>query len=159
MMKIIINREVVDDQWNMVTGDDSVPAGDVIVALDTWKSQRDQLTDRAGKLGLLLEGDDELESLVDDLERFDLIALNFPKYTDGRSFSLARLLRDRYQFQGELRAVGNILRDQLSFLERCGFNAFVLTDYDPHESLNSFDDISVKYQTAADGAQPVYRYR
>ena len=158
-MKIIINRQVVDDQWTVAAPDEAVPAGDVIVSLSLWQAQCDTLAERAGRLGLWLEGDDELETLTDELSRFDLIAINFPKYTDGRGFSLARLLRDRFDYQGEIRAVGNILRDQLNFLERCGFNAFVLESYDPQESLKSFDDISIKYQTAADKVQPVYRLR
>ncbi|MDH5300848.1 MAG: DUF934 domain-containing protein [Gammaproteobacteria bacterium] len=157
-MKIIVNRQVIDEQWLTLTVDQAVPAGDVIVPLQTWLAQRESLQNHAGKLGLLLEGDDAVETIVADLPRFDLVAVNFPKYTDGRGFSLARLLRDRYQFVGELRAVGNFLRDQLSFLERCGFNAFVLTE-DPIAALQSFDDISVKYQTAADRALPVYRCR
>jgi uncharacterized protein (DUF934 family) len=158
-MKMIKNREVVDNQWVSVAADEAVPAGDVIVPVSTWLAQRDALQNRAGKLGVVLNGDDDLEALIEDLPCFDLVALDFPKYTDGRSFSFARLLRDRYEYKGELRAVGNVLRDQLAFLERCGFDAFVVSDCDADASLASFADISVKYQTAADQVEPVYRYR
>lgn len=158
-MKIIKNRELVDDQWQLVDGEDNLPAGDVIVPFGRWKNESEQLQNHSGKVGVVLNGDDNLEEAIDHLHHFDVVALSFPKYTDGRSFSFARLLRDRYKYQGELRAIGNILRDQLAFLERCGFDAFVLGDEDPEESLQSFDDVSVKYQSAADKAEPVYRYR
>ena len=159
-MKIIKNREVIDDTWISITANQTVPAGDVIVPVNTWLTQREGLAHRQGKLGVLLNSNDDLDFIIPDLIYFDLVALNFPKYTDGRNFSLARLLRDRYNYEGEIRAVGNILRDQLAFLERCGFDAFTLTDYyDPEKSITSFDDISVKYQTAADRVEPAYRYR
>lgn len=90
----------------------------------------------------------------------ELIALDFPAFKDGRCYSHARLLRERYDYQGELRAVGDVLRDQLFFMKRCGIDSFQLrSDKDMEDALNAFNDFSVKYQTAADGAPPIYDVR
>ena len=158
-MEVIKNREVITNRWLMGASQPIPSHEDVIVPVATWLEQSEMLKHRSGNLGLLIDADDDLEALLPDLNCFHLIALSFPKYTDGRCFSFARLLRDRYEYKGELRAVGNILRDQLGFLERCGFDSVLLSEYDLHESLQSFDEITVKYQTAADRVEPAYRYR
>jgi uncharacterized protein (DUF934 family) len=89
-----------------------------------------------------------------------VIAVNFPKFTDGRGFSAARLLRERYGYQGELRAIGDVLRDQLQELERCGFDAFLLrADQDVQSALHAFADLSDQYQTSALQPLPLFRRR
>lgn len=97
--------------------------------------------------GVWLEPDDEFDALLPDLDRLTLIAVNFPVFTDGRGYSVARLLRERHGYRGELRAVGDVLRDQLYFMRRCGFDAFGLrADQDAELALRAFDDYSVSYQ-------------
>ena len=94
------------------------------------------------------------------LDQFELVALEFPKFTDGRSYSHARRLRDRFGYRGEIRAVGEVLRDQLFFMQRCGIDSYqVREDKDAEDALKGLSDFSVKYQTAADGAPPVYKLR
>ena len=111
-----------------------------------------------GRVGVSLQPDDDLSLLTPYVDKLDLIAIHFPKFTDGRGYSLARLLRQRLGYRGELRAVGEVLRDQLYFMARCGFDAFELRDsYNPEAALSAFTEITVHYQAAADGYGPAYR--
>ena len=104
--------------------------------------------------------DDAPEDLAQSLGGVALVAVEFPKYVDGRGYSTARILRERYGFDGELRAVGNVLRDQLQYMERCGFDAFELEEgKDAEAALDAFGEISVAYQGAADPDLPLYRRR
>ena len=162
-MKIIKDQVIVEDNWQRlveIAADASLPAGDVVIPFAYWLEHKDTLTNREGKLGVCINGDDDTHEVAKDIEHFDLIALDFPAFVDGRSYSHARLLRDRYSFKGELRAVGDVLRDQLFYMQRCGINSFQLReDKNLEDALNAFSEISVKYQIAADGAEPIYKYR
>ena len=111
-------------------------------------------------MGVWLDSDEEAEEIGEDVDNFQVIALNFPAFTDGRSYSNARLLRDRYRYTGELRAIGDVLRDQLFYLHRCGFDAFAIrADKDPYEALEGLKDFSVTYQASTDEPQPLFRRR
>jgi uncharacterized protein (DUF934 family) len=133
---------------------------DLIVPLQLWREHSRMLKARDGGLGVWLDADEEAEEIGDDVANFQVIALNFPAFTDGRNYSNARLLRDRYGFKGELRAIGDVLRDQLFYLHRCGFDAFAIrADKDPYEALEGLTDFSVTYQAAADEPLPLFRRR
>src|SRR5690348_9787255 len=111
MATIIKIRQVVEDSWQLLeqATDGAIPAeGDVIVPLALWRRERAALLAHDGRLGLLLDSSEEPEAIVADLAHFDVIAVNFPKFTDGRGYSTARLLRDRYGYQGEIRAIGDV---------------------------------------------------
>ena len=151
-MALIKDRALRPDPWVLFTDEAELPESDpAIVSLERWQRDRDRLGVRNGPLGLRLRSDEPPEAVVDDLVAFDLIALEFPKFTDGRAYSYARLLRERYGFEGELRAVGNVLRDQLFFMQRCGFDAFeVGDDVDIGACLEAFAEIDVIYQPADD---------
>lgn len=154
-MALIKDRELAADSWTRIDGESAVPSeGGAIVSLERWNSERSDLVARNAPIGVLLENDTAPESLLADLDRLDLIAIPFDHFKDGRGYSTARLLRERHGFTGELRAVGNVLRDQLAFLERCGFDSF---EYDGQtaaiEALKAFDEVDVVYQTAADRRQ------
>lgn len=126
-MPIFRGHGFVEDEW-AGTGDDApLPAGGALVSKARFLAERDALTARNAPLGLILRSGEPLDGLEDDLDRFQLIVLNIPKYTDGRSYSTARLLRERYKYAGELRASGDVLRDQIMFLHRVGFNSFDVT--------------------------------
>lgn len=165
MRKIIVNGEIISDHWITVhpTDDGTIEVpenGDILVALDTWQANKPALLDHNGKIGLLLNGDTELADFESDLDKVDLIAINFPKFADGRGYSLARLIRERAGFKGELRAVGDVLRDQLFYLHRCGFNAFVIReDRDVEDALNAFNDFTVTYQADVHEQRPIYHRR
>lgn len=109
---------------------------------------------------VFLANTDDPLVLTDHVGAIDAIAVEFPKPTDGRGFSIARLLRDRVGFRGELRAVGAVAHDQLTFMRRCGFDTFDLRDgEDPVACLKAFSEISVLYQGASDDSRPLFRRR
>jgi len=107
-----------------------------------------------------LEPHDDPASVADRLDRVARIEVNFPKFGDGRGYSIARLLRERYGYKGELRAVGHITRDNLFFMESCGFDAFELREgEDAHQALAAFDDFSESYQASVKRPLPLFRRR
>jgi uncharacterized protein (DUF934 family) len=166
MAAIIKNRQWTQDTWKLLeqTADGAPPRvpseGNVIVPLALWERERDTLFAREHKVGVWLQGGDDLERIVADLARLPLVAVNFPKAVDGRGYSTARLLRERYGYRGELRAIGDVQRDQLLALSRCGFDAFALKEgTDPQAALSAFSDFSEAYQSSVDTPQPLFRRR
>lgn len=159
---IIIDRQIVRDAWHLMLADETdVPAsGPVIVPLALWQARRDSLRQRAEPVGVWLAPHEEVEALADDLASLPLIAVSFPVFTDGRGFSTGRLLRERYGFKGELRAIGDVFKDTLYYLKRCGFNAFaVRPDKNIEDALLGLDDFTQFYQGAVDDAAPLFRRR
>ena len=120
MQRIIKNNQIVDETWHLLpketSFDELTNCDDYIVPLQLWRDHAHVLKARDGGLGVWLDSDEEAEEIGEDVQYFQVIALNFPAFTDGRSYSNARLLRDRYKFKGELRAIGDVLRDQLFFM-------------------------------------------
>ena len=151
MATLIKNKRIAIDSWLQLKAEFAIPAsGDVIVPLAVWTAQREQLVKRAGRHGVLLENTDDPRVLTADFDRLALIAVRFPKFVDGRGYSIARLLR-RLGWKGELRAVGDVLRDQLFYMTRCGFDAFALrADQDAQVALTAFSDFTAPYQPAID---------
>jgi uncharacterized protein (DUF934 family) len=126
-MAIFKGHGFIKDEW-VVAGDDAaMPAGKAVVSKARFVAEREALTARNAPLGLILRSGETVDGLEEDIERFGLIVLDIPKYTDGRSYSTARLLRERYKYAGELRANGDVLRDQIMFLHRVGFDSFDVT--------------------------------
>ena len=160
-MAVIKSGKLVQDSWVFVQDDAELPSGgDIIVSLERWQGEREALLARDGGLGVRLRSDQLAESLGQEAARFQLIALEFPKFSDGRAYSTARLLRERYGFTGELRAVGNVLRDQFLFMDRCGFDAIEVTeDARGLAWATALSEIKVFYQPATDSRTPVYWQR
>lgn len=127
-MQLIKNGNFVADAWTTLADDEPLPDGPVIVSLDRWKKEQNALLARDGKLGIRLKSGEEPALIAEHLDRFDVVALEFPAYRNGRAFSYARLLRDRYGYKGEVRAVGAVLRDQFYYLVRVGFDALEVRD-------------------------------
>ncbi|MGH6840736.1 MAG: DUF934 domain-containing protein, partial [Methylocella sp.] len=116
-----------DDWRNLAEGDDLPPGGKVILTLAQWQARGlDMRSDIP--LGVRIEPGQDIRTIAPDLARFALVAVAFPKFTDGRGYSLARQLRGHYGFSGELRATGDVLFDQLQLLARCGFDSFDIND-------------------------------
>lgn len=170
MTQIIKNRAVVEDNWTVVRAAEdgalpevvALPAGKVIVPFALWQAHRDALVASRSKdeLGVWLAPDSEPADIAADFDKIALIGVDFPVFRDGRGYSIARLLRERYGYKGELRAIGDVLRDQLFYLERCGFDAFaVRADKDIHDALNAFGEFTVEYQGAVDQPSPLFRRR
>ncbi|MEQ9608872.1 MAG: DUF934 domain-containing protein [Kiloniellaceae bacterium] len=147
-MPLLKDGALVSDDWRPLADDaDATPGDKVIVTLDQWRERRERLRGHNGRLGLRLKSDQAPAEIADDLALFDLIALEFPRFGDGRPYSSARLLRERYGFTGELRAVGNVLRDQFLLMLRCGFDAFEVKDEKAVEAWHeATSEIAFTYQ-------------
>ena len=163
-MQIIRNRAVVDDHWQHLPDDGALDCGGenkaLIVSLARWARDRQALLACRRDLGLRLTASDALEPIARDLGCFKVIALEFGVFTDGRGYSQARLLRQRYGYSGEIRAAGDFLPDQVAFLERCGVNAFEIpSGQDIEQTLKAFAEISITYQPAADAAELIFHRR
>ncbi len=151
---------VETDPWVLVEkGAADISGAHVLVPLATWIAWRGELA-RPGRVGVWLAPDDDPALLVADVHALSLIAIQFPKFTDGRGYSSAVLLRHRLGYKGELRAFGDVGRDQLLYLRRCGFDSFSLPAHrDPQAALSAFDDFSVRYQGSVDDPLPLFRRR
>lgn len=164
MHNIIKNREVVADDWTVLRLNEgdvaesvAVPAGKVIVPLAVWQAQRPALSQRQD-IGVWLASNERAESLKDEVASLPVIAVDFPKFTDGRGYSIAYNLRARLGYTGEIRAIGDVLRDQLFYMQRVGFNAFaVRADKDIHDAVKGLTDFSEPYQAAWDVKSPLFR--
>jgi uncharacterized protein (DUF934 family) len=150
---LIKDGKQVTDPYVSIEDDASLPAnGAVIVSLERWQADRDVLLERDAPVGIKLRSDQSPDHIGNGLQQIAVVALEFPAFRDGRAYSYARLLREKYGFKGELRAVGDVLLEQLHFMLRTGFNAFELHSDDPakdYEIANK--DFSVWYQPTADG--------
>jgi uncharacterized protein (DUF934 family) len=157
-MRVIKDRRIIDDGWTLLEPGAELPlSGDVIVSLEQWNKGRDAFASRSGKVGVRLASD-ELPEQIEALDSVPLVAVEFPKFGDGRGYSSARLLRERFSYKGELRAVGEVLRDQLFYMARVGFDSYALKPgKDIEAALSAFDDFSVSYQPAADDQRPLFR--
>jgi uncharacterized protein (DUF934 family) len=149
--QIIKNKEIVEDSWQYRADEDALPdSGNVIISYQRWLHEREHPRAFTGNLGIIIGGEVAAHAIAEDLDRFQLVAVHFPEFKDGRGYTYARLLRERYGFRGELRAIGNVLRDQIFYLHRCGFNAFELEEgRNLQEALTAFIDFRVSYQPAA----------
>ena len=162
MPQLIRNHALADDRFTLVRDAETLadlPDGvPVIVPLSLWLERRGALIAR-GDIGVWLAPADHPGALADDLERLQVIAIDFPQFTDGRGYSHARLLRERFGFTGELRAIGDVQRDQLYYLSQCGFDAFLIPDgRDAAPALGAFNDFSDGYQ-ATTARTPWFRRR
>ena len=158
MADIIKGNAVVADDWQLVEKDaEAAPQGKVIVPLKLWLS--DPALAQRGDIGVWLDSDESPALLAGRFDGLSLIAVNFPAFADGRGFSYGRELREQYQWQGELRAVGNFMRDQLFFLRRLGFDSYALQNSDLQDALNSLDDFSQNYQQDVLEKRPLFRRR
>ncbi|CAG9933750.1 DUF934 domain-containing protein [Candidatus Nitrotoga arctica] len=161
---IIKNKAVVSDDWTILRLSENetpelvtVPAGKIIVPLKVWQAQRATLQNRA-ELGVWLASNERPEELKGEVEKFDVIAVDFPKFADGRGYSIAYNLRARLGYVGELRAIGDVLRDQMFYMQRVGFNAFApRPDKNIHDALKGLTDFSETYQTSLDQKLPLFR--
>ncbi len=166
MAKLIKHRRIVADPWRLL---ERVPEGDpqlantpgsLIVPLPLWLAGRASLEARSEGVGVWLDAHEGPEAIANEVGHFAVIAVNFPKFGDGRAYSTARLLRERYRYRGELRAIGDVLHDQLYFMEQCGFDAFALReDQNAEEALSVFSTFSDGYQTSTLRPVPLFRRR
>jgi uncharacterized protein (DUF934 family) len=151
MRRLIRQREIVSDEWRYADEDPLGRERALILPFARWKEERERWWLWDGRLGVRVGPADPVGALEQDFLRLALVAIEFGSMAEGRGYSQAQLLRKRYKFAGELRAVGNVKRDQLFFLARCGFDSFELPpEEDLEGALASFNDFSVAYQSAVD---------
>lgn len=153
---------IVDDHWDVIRAAESlddINFSGKIVPL-SWLHTAGVGADTSKCRAVWIAPDDDFEPLAPQLRQLDLIAVDFPSFRDGRGYSIAALLRSRYGWAGELRAIGDVLRDQLNYMCRCGFDSFaVRADKDIHDALLSFNHYSVQYQGAIAEPLPLFRRR
>lgn len=157
-MQLIRGTSVLEIEDAFIADGDPLPAtGQVLVSMERWVRDAQALRHRGG-VGVRVRCDSRVEELEAELAGLELIELEFPRFTDGRAYSSARLLRERYHYQGELRAVGDVLPDQLPHMRRCGIDSFRLQ---PGKSvataLAALAQSAIHYQPATDGARPPWR--
>jgi len=158
-MSIIINRKLQSNQWSHPADDEPLTSGDVTLTLKRWLEERESLGGYDGRIGIRLLPGDAPEDVAPCLDDVELIALEFDKFTEGRGYSQAYLLRERVGYRGELRALG-ARRDHVAYMERCGINAFEPAAPDTAEDLlRGFDEITVRYQPSQDRIPLIFRKR
>lgn len=156
-MPLLKNGRLIDDPWVHVADEVAIPAsGPVIVSLVRWCEERDALIDRKNLVGVRLKAEQTASEVAADLEHLGVVALAFKTFRDGRAYSNARRLRERYGYKGELRAIGNVLRDQYLFMLRCGFDALEVKEGETEADWqDATDAISTAYQPAATDDKPL----
>ena len=167
MSKIIKNGQVIDDAWlvlKLAEGETpeaiALPDAPTLLPLAVWLARKDEIIARRQPVGIWLESSEGPEAIADDLSHFTVIGVNFPKFADGRGYSTARLLRERFAYTCEIRALGDVLQDQLFLLKRCGFDAFAVREgKDIEAALAGLNAFSESYQSAVDQPQPLFRRR
>jgi phosphoadenosine phosphosulfate reductase len=158
-MPLYKNGVFVEDRWHVLPDGEAAPAsGHVIFPLEWWKEEKQAFDGSSVPLGVRIEAGTPTEEFADEVARLALIALVFPKFHDGRAFSLARMLRERLGFRGELRAVGEVLLDQIQLMTRCGFDSFEITDPVTELALRAghIPGVSHFYQPAQGAARPAW---
>jgi uncharacterized protein (DUF934 family) len=165
MQKLIKDGAIINDIWTLIAKPEAdaivdLTASHIILPLQVWMENKSHLQTRTD-VGVWLDSDETADLIGEDAQSLPLIAVNFPLFMDGRAFSTARLLRERYGFKGELRAIGNLIRDQLCYLRRCGVNAFAFAnpDINLEEAVKSLNDFSEYYQASVDQPLPLFRRR
>ena len=167
MPKLLKDKTVIDNDWQVLPKDFSgaLPGSPCFVPLEYWLANKQNLQSPS-TVGVWLDAEQEPEQLADDIAGLQYLAVNFPTFMDGRGFSIGRLIRERYNFSGELRAIGQVIPDQLFYLSRCGFDAFCLEalalDQEgekPHQLDDYLAAFSVTYQACANEQQPLFRRR
>jgi uncharacterized protein (DUF934 family) len=160
-MPIIKNGVVINDPWIVIADEEPLPVSrPVIVTLARWLAEREALVARNGLVGVRLRSAELAEDIAADLDHLSLVAIEFPSLGDGRGYTTGRLLRERYGFRGELRAVGALFRDIFLFLHRCGFDAVEARDeVEAAAWRQAVGAITAAYQNAADHGAPRLRRR
>lgn len=166
MTQIILDKQIANDDWTLVADDAALSDANEVINFSRWAAA--ESTDKealiakrdAGSLGIQLNAGDTADLLAADSQGFALINVEFPKFADGRGYSAARLLRERYGFTGQLRAVGDVLFDQLFYMMRCGFNAMAMrVDQNLELAVKGFETFSAPYQGDVNDTRPLFRRR
>ena len=155
-----------ENPWHLLPKDSTLEqaqetaSNHIIVPLALWLAQKPVLQSGGKQVGVWLDSNEQVGALAEDLDSLALVALNFPGFMDGRAYSGAVTLRQRYGFQGEIRAIGDVLRDQLFYMKRCGFSTFDLSDsVQLADAIRAMQDFSDSYQSTVECPAPLFARR
>ncbi|HXP67526.1 MAG TPA: DUF934 domain-containing protein [Steroidobacteraceae bacterium] len=152
--RLLRDRHVIEDDWRYPAEAEDEPSAPLIVTLAQWQMEPDTWLARGSRLGVVLSPANKVEQIAADLGHFALVAAEFSGPAEGRGYTQARQLRERWHFRGELRAIGYVRRDQLFFMARCGFNSFELPESDIEDAYSAFSTFSAAYQPSNDLGLP-----
>lgn len=157
---------LVDNPWELLPKDATLesvqqhPATHLLVPCRLWLASKAELQATGKTVAVWLDSNETADMVKDDLSTLPLVALNFPGFMDGRSYSTAALLRQKWKYSGEIRAIGDVLRDQLFFMKRCGFTSFDLRDsVKLEDARKAFGDFTTSYQSTVEQPIPLFRRR
>lgn len=167
---IIKDKQIIRNSWHLLDSSAGIDVladldgCDVLVPLCCWQAEQPHITARTGRTGVWLDSHERASALVSDalppVDTIPLIALNFPMFSDGRNYSTARFLRQQLNYSEDLMAIGDVLRDQVFYMTRCGINVLALReDQSPEDALSAFTDFRDVYQGAPDQPLPLFRRR
>ncbi|MDC1529726.1 DUF934 domain-containing protein [Gammaproteobacteria bacterium] len=166
MPTLIKDRQLIDNPWRLLEKDVDLnavlsdTAEHIVVPFALWQEHKDSLMDCAKEIAVWLDSEDDPYELANDVIDLPLICLNFPVFRDGRAFSAAVILRERLNYQGEIRAIGDVLRDQLFYMQKCGIDSFDLADgVNVANALEAFNDFSTSYMSTVEEPLPLFRRR
>ena len=166
MPTLIKDGQVVDNPWSLLAKDVDLStalsdqSSHIIVPFALWQEYKDSLMESGKAVAVWVDSDDDPYELANDVIDLPLICLNFPVFRDGRAFSAAAILRERLNYQGEIRAIGDVLRDQLFYMKKCGINSFDLADaVKVEEALAGFNEFSTSYMSTVEEPLPLFRRR
>ncbi len=166
MPTLIKDGQVIDNPWSLLDKDIDLnsalsdKSGNIIVPLALWQEHKDSLMESGKAVAVWVDSEDDPYELANDVIDLPLICLNFPVFRDGRAFSAAAILRERLNYQGEIRAIGDVLRDQLFYMKKCGINSFDLADgVNVEEALAAFNEFSTSYMSTVEEPLPLFRRR
>ena len=166
MPKLIKDGVVAENSWRCIAKDAGIadaindPSNQILVHLSLWQNHKDELEASQKEIGVWLDSEDDPYDLANDAAELPLIAVNFPVFRDGRAFSSAAILRERLSFKGDLRAIGDVLRDQVFYMKKCGINSFEIEDsLEAEEILQAFADFKDSYQSTVEIPEPLFRRR
>ena len=166
MQNLIKQGAVVHDDWRLVkeaSGPEILHVTEnrnLIVPIKFWNNYKPEIENYLGNITIWLDSHEFLDEIKEALNTFSLIALNFPVFSDGRPYTTARELRQSGNFEGEIRAIGDVLRDQIFYMYQCGFNSFLLRhDQDPDSCISALNDFQANYQSTVLEENPLFRRR
>ena len=166
MPTLIKKGSVVQDEWTLLREATSpevfevLQGRDIIVPIKFWNLYKTEMEDYSGNITVWLDSNEFIEEVKGDPHKFPLIALNFPVFSDGRPYTVARELRQNLKYRGEIRAIGDVLRDQIFYMSQCGFDSFLIRhDQDPHSCIGALKDFTTNYQSTSLEPNPLFRRR
>lgn len=162
---LIKDHKISTNEWRLIDKEQTIDLStladtdNIILPFARWQENKAVVLGKVN-IGLWLDSDESAEPLSSLCHEISLIAINFPVFSDGRGYSYSRTLRDHFGYRGEIRAIGDVLPDQMYFYHRCGFNSFLLrSDVNADTAINSLNDFSISYQAGSDQRTPIFHHR